>query len=124
MMAETKMYVKQGRKNGKILISQSVIATIVANALKEVDGVAGISAKPSSDIAEVVGKKTNAKGLNIVIGEQDELYVDCNINIFYGQSIVTVAQATQEAVTNALQATAGLTVAAVNVNVCGILRQH
>ena len=45
------------------------------------------------------------------------------MNIFYGQSIVAVAQAAQEAVCNALQSTAGLTVAAVNVNVCGIVRQ-
>lgn len=124
MMAENKLYVTQERENGKVLISQDVIATIVSNTLKEVEGVAGVSAKPSADIAELIGKKTNAKGLKIVIGEHDELYIDCNINIYYGQSIVTVAQAVQEAVTGALQSTGGLTVAAVNVNVCGIVRQQ
>lgn len=122
-MAENKQYVTQMRENGTVQISQDVIATIVSQALKEVEGVAGLSFKPGADIVEMIGKKANTKGLKIVIGEQDELYVDCNVNIFYGQSIVAVAQAVQEAATNALQSTAGLTVAAVNVNVCGIVRQ-
>ena len=59
-----------------------------------------------------------------MIGEEDELYIDCNINIFYGQSIVTVAQSVQEVVTAALQSTGAFKVAAVNVNVCGIIRQQ
>lgn len=122
-MAESKQYVIQPRKDGNVFISEDVIATIVAHAVKDVEGVAGLSAKPGSDIIEMLGKKTWGKGLKIVIGEEDELYIDCNVIIYFGQSIVTVAQAVQEAVANALQSTANLTIAAVNVNVCGIIRQ-
>lgn len=122
-MAENKQYVTQMRENGSVLISEEVIATIVSHAIKEVEGVAGLSVKPGVDIIEMLGKKTAAKGMKIVIGENDELYIDCNVNVYFGQSIVTVAQTIQEVVTNALQSTANLTVAAINVNICGIVRQ-
>lgn len=123
-MAENKQYVTQTRDNGNIMISEDVIATIISHAIKEVDGVAGMSVKPGADIIDLIGKKSGVKGMKIVIGEEDELYIDCNINIFYGQSIVTVAQSVQEVVTAALQSTGAFKVAAVNVNVCGIIRQQ
>lgn len=122
-MADTKQYVTQSRENGNVLISEDVIASIVAHAVNEVDGIAGLSVKPGADIVDMIGKKSWGKGIKITIGEQDELYIDCNVNIYYGQSIVTVAQTVQEAVTAALESTAGATIAAVNVNVCGIVRQ-
>ena len=122
-MAENKQYVTLKRENGNVLISEDVIATIVSHAISEVEGVSGLSSKPGNDIVEFIGKKIMGKAIKITIGEEDELYVDCNVNVQYGQSIVTVAQAAQEAITNALLATAALKVAAVNVNVCGIIRQ-
>ena len=122
-MAENKQYVTQPRENGSVMISEDVIATIVAQAIKEVEGVAGLSTKPGADVMDMIGKKNWGKGMKIVIGEQDELYIDCNVNIYFGQSIVTVAQAVQEVVASALQSTANLNVAAVNVNVCGIIRE-
>ena len=122
-MAENKQYVTQRRENGSVMISEDVIATIVSHAIKDVEGVAGLSTKPGSDIAEMLGKKAWGKGMKIVIGENDELYIDCNVNIYFGQSIVTVAQAVQEAATNALLSAANLIVAEINVNVCGIVRQ-
>lgn len=122
-MAENKQYVTQTRENGTVMISEDVIATIIEHAIKEVEGVAGLNIKAGTDIIEMLGKKIAGKGVKIEIGQQDELYIDCNINIYFGQSIVTVAQAVQEVIVNALQSTANLTVATVNVNVCGIVRQ-
>lgn len=122
-MAENKQYVTQTRENGTVMISEDVIATIIEHAIKDVEGVAGLNMKAGSDIIEMLGKKIAGKGVKIEIGQQDELYIDCNINIYFGQSIVTVAQAVQEVIVNALQSTANLSVATVNVNVCGIVRQ-
>ena len=122
-MADNKQYITQIQDNGSVMISEDVIATIVAQAIKEVEGVAGLSTKPGADVMDMIGKKNWGKGMKIVIGEQDELYIDCNVNIYFGQSIVTVAQAVQEVVASALQSTANLNVAAVNVNVCGIIRE-
>ena len=57
------------------------------------------------------------------IAEDDSLLVDCNIVVAYGQSVVNVAKAVQEAVTSALESMTGVKVASVNVNVCGIEQQ-
>ena len=122
-MADIKQYVAQNREKGNILISEDVLVTIVNHAISEVEGVAGLSAKPGADIVEMIGKKNWGKGIKIVIGEQEELYIDCNINIMYGQSVVTVSQNVQAAVMSALESVAGVTVAAANINVCGIIRQ-
>ena len=122
-MAENKQYVTQVQENGSVLISEDVITTIVAHAIEEVEGVVGLNAKPGADIVELIGKKNWGKGLKITIAEDDALIVDCNITVAYGQSVVSVAGAVQDAVTNALESMAGVKINAVNVNVCGIVRQ-
>jgi uncharacterized alkaline shock family protein YloU len=105
------------------MISEDVIATIVANAINEVEGIVGLSVKPGADIADMIGKKNWGKGMKITIGQNNELNIDCNVNVGYGQSVVTVAKSVQESITVALESTAGVKVAAVNVNICGIIRQ-
>ena len=122
-MAENKQYVTQMQDNGSVMISEDVIVTIVSHAVEEVEGVVSLNVKPGADIVEMIGKKGWGKGLKVTIGEEDELTVDCNITVAYGQSVVTVAKAVQESVTGALESMAGVKIAAVNVNVCGIVRQ-
>ena len=122
-MAETKQYITQTQENGSVMISEDVIATIVAHAVEEVEGVVGLNVKPGADIIDMIGKKGWGKGLKITIGAEDELAVDCNINVAYGHSVVSVAKAVQDAVSNALESMAGVKIAAINVNVCGIIRQ-
>lgn len=121
-MAENKQYVTQQQDRGTVLISEDVIASIVANAISEVEGIVGLSTKPGADIADMIGKKNWGKGMKIAIGDDNELFIDCNVNIGYGQSVVNIAKSVQSAVTTALESTAGIKVAAVNVNVCGIIR--
>lgn len=122
-MAENKTYITQTQENGSVMISEDVIATIVAQAVSDVEGVVSLSSKPGADIAEMIGKKNWGKGMKITIGAEDELYIDSNVIVAYGQSVVSVAKAVQEAVTGALESMTGVTVASVNVNVCGIARQ-
>ena len=121
-MAENKQYVTQTQENGSVLISEDVLITIVTHAIEEVEGVVGLNAKPGADIVELIGKKGWGKGLKITIDEEDTIAVDCNITVAYGQSVVSVAGAVQASVTNALESMAGVKIAAVNVNVCGIVR--
>jgi len=122
-MAENKQYIIQQQENGSVMISEDVVATIVAHAVSEVEGVVGLNPKAGTDIIELLGKKNWAKGIKVTIGEQNELYIDCNVTVMYGQAVVSVASAVQEAATNALESMTGVKVAAVNVNVCGIIRQ-
>ena len=122
-MADNKQYITQTQENGNVMISEDVVSTIATHAIQEVEGVVSLSTKPGSDIADLIGKKQWGKGLKITIGEEDVITVDCNITVAYGQSVVTVAGAVQTSVTNALESMAGVKIAAVNVNVCGIVRQ-
>lgn len=122
-MAENKQYVLQTLENGSLMISEDVIAAIVEQAVTEVEGIVGLNIKPGADIADMIGKKSWGKGIKITIGEDDALTVDCNVNVGYGQSVVTVAKSVQDAVTSALTSTAGVTISSVNINVCGIIRK-
>jgi uncharacterized alkaline shock family protein YloU len=105
------------------MISEDVISTIVSHTISEVEGVVSLSTKPGADIADLIGKKNWGKGMKVTIQEDDSLLVDCNIVVAYGQSVVNVAKAVQEAVTSALESMTGVKVASVNVNVCGIEQQ-
>lgn len=122
-MAENKQYVTQTQEFGSVMISEDVISTIVSHAITEVEGVVNLNVKPGADIIEMIGKKNWGKGIKITIAQDDSVSVDCNITVAYGHSVVTVAKNVQDAITNALESMAGVQIAAVNVNVCGIVRQ-
>lgn len=122
-MADNKQYITQIQDNGSVMISEDVVATIVSLAVKEVEGVVGLSTKPGADIVDMIGKKNWGKGLRITIAEDNALTVDCDIIVSYGQSVVAVAASVQEAVAAALESATAVKVTAVNVNVCGIVRQ-
>ncbi len=122
-MAENKQYITHLQESGNILISEDVIASIVANAINDVEGVVGLSVKPGADIAEMIGKKAWGKGIKVIINSDNDLTIDCNVNIGYNQSVVSVSKAVQEAVVAAIESTTGVKVSAVNINVCGIIRQ-
>lgn len=122
-MAENKQYMIQNQDNGSVMISEDVIATIIAQAVKEVEGVVSLNVKPGADIADMIGKKAWGKGIRIVIAEDNSLSIDCDILVGYGQSVVAIAKAVQEAITSHLESMTGAKVTVVNVNVCGITRQ-
>ena len=122
-MAEYKQYITQIQENGTVMISEDVIASIVSHALSEVEGVASLSVKPGADIAELIGKKNWGKGMKIQIAEDNTLSISCNILMKYDHSVVEVATAVQSAINNAVESMTGVKVTAVDVNVCGIVRQ-
>lgn len=122
-MAESRQYITQLNENGRVMISEDVISTLVIHAVADVEGCAGLSTKPGADIVDMIGKKNWGKGLKVSIGENNALNVECNILVQYGQSVVAVAQAVQDAVCAAIESTTGIQLTAINVNVCGIVRQ-
>ena len=118
-MADNKQYITQTQDHGAVMISEEVIAAIVIHALKDVDGVTGMSSKLSIDM---VSPKNWNKGLKVVLSEGNDIKVDCNIIVAYGQSVISVAQAAQEAITAAVDSMTGVKPSVVNINVCGISR--
>ena len=115
-MAEYKQYITQNQDKGSVMISEDVIATITEHTLSEVEGVV-------KGGTEVVGKKSWGKGIRIAIAEDNTLTIGCNVIVRYGESVVGVAKAVQNAITNAVESVTGVTVADVDVNVCGIVRK-
>lgn len=115
-MAEYKQYITQNQDKGSVMISEDVIATITEHTLTEVEGVV-------KGGAEVIGKKSWGKGIRIAIAEDNTLTIGCNVIVRYGESVVGVAKAVQNAITNAVESVTGITVADVDVNVCGIVRK-
>lgn len=122
-MAENKQYVVQAQENGSVFISEDVISKIVLQAMNDVDGYAGISLKPGMEIIELIGGKNWAKGVKVTVSEKNQLSVECNVIINYGHSVMTVAQAIQEAAVSTLQSVTGIEKVSIHVNVCGIVRQ-
>ena len=119
-MAESKQYITQLQDNGSVLISEDVIAAIVAHAAGEVEGVVSLNTKPGADITEAVGKHNWYKGIKVTVVDDNNVGIDCNIVIQYGQNVVEIAETKQKAVSEAVEAMTGVKVASVNVNICEI----
>ncbi len=111
-MSESKEYVSKTLENGSIHISEEVVASIAAMAIKDVEGVYGLHTSNAS--------KKNTKGIRLVISEDDEISIDCYIVALYGYSVIEVAKAVQEAVTSMVESTTGRKVLNVNVSISGI----
>ena len=62
------------------------------------------------------------KGIKIMIADDNSVAISMNITVTFGHSVVEVAAAAQKAVYAALESATGVAIAAVNVNVCGIVR--
>ena len=122
-MAEYKQYITQIQENGNVMISEDVIATIVAHALAEVDGIGSLGAKPGIGVADFDIKKHWSKSLKILIAEDNNVSIDCSVMVAYGNSVVDVAAAVQQNVTASVESMTGVKVNVVNVNICGIIRK-
>ena len=112
-MADNKQYITQIQDNGSVMISEDVVATIVANAAQEVDGIESLHTR----------KSWSGKNMKIAIAEDNTLTIDCNVIVKYGFSVIDVAKNAQNAITSAVESMAGVKVAQANVNVCHIARQ-
>ena len=93
---------------------------VTAMAVMEQEGVCGLSTGIGSDIAEMLGMKSAAKGVRIVSDKEGRLFVECNVVANFGYSVFELAKNVQDAVRSSLESVTGLNVAKVNVNVCGI----
>ena len=118
-MSESKEYLVQQQENGNILISQEVVASVAALAVREVEGVYGLSMTAGFDISEILGKKNLRKGIRVVF-QEDEIEISCNLIVRMGSAVMTVAKNVQESIANEVASITGIRPARVNVNVCGI----
>lgn len=118
-MSELKGYLVQEEANGSVMISQEVIASIASIAIREVDGVYGLTTGSNLDIGNILGKKNFCKGIDVKFSE-DGMTISCNLVVKMGCAVMTVAKAVQEAIVEEVTNMSGTRPARVNVNVSGI----
>ena len=99
-------------------ISESVIAGVVTNAVKEVEGVNGIA--PVKKSLKQIWLKEETFGEIRVDTVDDVLVLSIGIILENGAKAVLVSEYVQQAVKNAVQNMLGLTVTKVNVTVRGV----
>ena len=102
-------------------ISEDVIGIIAGLAASEVEGIAGMQLGFVDGINQMFGNnKKYSKCVKIEL-EVRKVTVDIFVNVKYGVRIPDVAWAAQTAVKNSVETMTGLEVAAVNINVQGII---
>lgn len=104
---------------GEVKISNDVVGTIANIAASEIKGVKGLSGGIAGDIAEMFGKRNQAKGVK-VNAEEKSVELDLNIIVDFGIRIPEVSWKIQEAVKTSVEAMTGLNVKVVNVHVVGV----
>ena len=108
-------YVTRVEENGAIHIAEDVIAAIVADAVKDVEGVGAAS----QNVGEQLSGKKAVRSIRIEQVE-DSVSVDVYLMARYGFAIPEVAQRVQDAVVNAVGGMTGFPVREVNVHIGGI----
>ena len=76
-MAEKNEYFTQKLENGTLQISEDVVASVAAAAVLEVEGVCGLSSSISTDIAEMLGMKTLARGVRLTPIKDGSVTIEC-----------------------------------------------
>ncbi len=120
-MAENREYYTQNAENGTVQISEDVVASIAAAAILETEGVCGLSANITTDIAEMMlGKKNPAKGIRLTGAKDGALCIECDVVAKFGAPVFELGKTLQDVVKSSVESVTGLTVQQVNVNICGV----
>lgn len=104
---------------GNIKISEEVVAILADKAVKEVEGIAGLSGSLAESFAVVLGKKSATKGISVDI-KDDTAVIHLHTVVKYGFRIPEVAWQAQEIVKSTIESMTGLTVTKVNISVEGV----
>ena len=112
-------YITCQDEHGSINISEDVVQSMVRSVITEVDGVAGLASSAGTELAELLGIKSAAKGIKVQIVD-GVINVDIIITVRYGCNTITVAEAVQNAVTTAVQDMTGMGKPVVNVHISGV----
>jgi len=111
--------IKTGAGIGQVLIADEVIAAIAGTAALEIDGVNGMGGGIAGGIAEALGRKNLAKGVNVQINGENAA-IDLDIVVKFDHKIQQVSTEVQKRVKIAVETMTGLTVSEVRVTVSGV----
>ncbi len=104
---------------GQIEVAEEVISVIAVTAALEVEGIATTVSK---HFVEFFGKRGHTKCIRIE-KEENAIIIDMEIVVNFGVKVPQVAKEVQKKVQIALETMTGMEVKAVNVVVCGIIKE-
>jgi uncharacterized alkaline shock family protein YloU len=104
---------------GSCIISEDVVASIVATAALETEGVAGLSGR-ATDIRGIISRNDAARAVRVINTENDTI-LDVYVTLKAGARIQETAMALQQNIKTAVQSMTGKPVTRINVHVDGIV---
>lgn len=104
---------------GSCIISEDVVASIVATAALETEGVAGLSGR-ATDIRGIISRNDAARAVHVINTENDTI-LDVYVTLKAGARIQETAMALQQNIKTAVQSMTGKPVTRINVHVDGIV---
>ncbi|MGN0435263.1 MAG: Asp23/Gls24 family envelope stress response protein [Wujia sp.] len=107
--------------NGDIVIDSEVIAQYAGHAALGCFGIVGMATISVKDgIAKLLKGDSVSKGVNVVIGEDNELVIDFHIIVAYGVCITTVCDNLINTVKYSIEEMTSMTVKSINIFVEGV----
>lgn len=111
--------INQSKFDGKVRISEDVIAQLATKALASVDGVSPASPGLMANLR--LGRKiVNGVRISISDGDATEIVIDAYVSIKYGLRIPDVCWDVQEAIKEQVERFTGYVIKSVNVFVQGV----
>ncbi|MDI6895143.1 MAG: Asp23/Gls24 family envelope stress response protein [Bacillota bacterium] len=105
-------------RRGNVVWSEEVIATLAGAAASECPGVVGMAARGVGALAELLGRDSLARGVEVSVRE-GKVHLTLNIMVGYGNRIPAVGRDVAERVRGAVEE-AGIPVGRITVQVQGV----
>ncbi len=106
-------------ESGSVKISDDVVQTIAAMAIKEVEGI-NLASTLAEGFVEKLVKKNFSKGIRVEMDEEKCVHLDLHVIVDYGVKIQPLAAKLQECVKRNIETMTDLTVTTVDVTIDGI----
>ena len=107
---------------GSCIISEDVVASIVATAALETEGVAGLAGR-ATDIRGIISRNDAARAVRVLNTENDTV-LDVYVTLKAGARIQETAVALQQNIKTAVQSMTGKPVTRINVHVEGVVAEE
>lgn len=107
-------------EEGSVSYKRNVVLSIVKLAAQEINGIASLNSKGFSFWKRTFNKNYH-HGVLIEFGEDNDVYVDVFVNVLFGYSVKDVSFRVQENIKSSIESMTDFKVAAINVNVIGVV---
>ena len=104
---------------GSCIISEDVVASIVATAALETEGIAGLSGR-ATDIRGIISRNDATRAVRVLNTENDTV-LDVYVTLKAGARIQETSMALQQNIKTAVQSMTGKPVTRINVHIDGVV---